>query len=116
MTRLLHALRTFWTRLTTALARAGRRVYLFLLAGTERVRHRWGHDSSFRRTLSTAITAITATAIPHPALSAALGALLNERTTRPAFTRFDPDDPDEDDDYPTGGWPPASRRLWDSLA
>lgn len=113
MTGLRSLLRRLWSRLSRALGSVGRRVFLFLRHGVERVSDRWDEDGGFRRTLSAAITAITATAIPHPAVSAALGALLADRPRRPtSFDRFD----DEDDDYPRSGWPSSPRRLWDTLA
>ena len=113
MTRILHTLHHLWTRLTTSITRTGRRVYLFLRGSLERISDRWDGDHGFRRTLTSAITAITTTAIPNVALAAGIAAFLAEqpaRIRRPAFDRFDYD---EEDDEP---WRPATpSRLWDSL-
>jgi len=113
MMGLLTASRAFWTRLTHGLRAAGRRVFVFLQTGLHRVTHRWREDSLFRRTLTAAVTAITSTAIPHPAVSAAVGALLTERPHR-SRTGYDSFDEDEDD-YPRRDWPTSPNRLWDSL-
>lgn len=112
MTRLLTALRDLWRRLTSAITATARRIYVFLRTGVERVSDRWQDDTGFRRTLAAAITAITATAIPSPALSAAVGAFLADRPHRAPLDRYDGFD--EDDDYGRT-WPPVPRRLWDNL-
>lgn len=110
MTGLRRRLRDLWTRLTLVITGVGRRVYLFLHRSAERVADRWDDDGSFRRTVSAAITAVATTAIPHPAISAAIRALLTDRGRRPtSVNRF------EDDDNAGPGWPPNPRRLWDSL-
>ena len=113
MTSPTHALRDLWTRLTNSITRIGRRVFVFLRSGAARVLERWDSDHAFRRTVASAITAVTTTAIPNAALAAAVGAFLAERptrNTRPVFDRFDYDD---EDDQP---WRPnRSSRLWDTL-
>lgn len=99
-----------------------------------RLREQWQSDSGYRRTLIAALSAITATALPHPAIAAALGATLAQRSTRslhPAFPtrRFDHDledafdhdlDPDpEDDDIQSplvrDPWRPSPSKSWRDL-
>lgn len=71
----------------------------------------------FRRTITTAITALSTTAIPNPTVSAAVSAYLAEhprRPTRAVLERDDDGDEDDpDDDYED--WRPSPKPLWDRL-
>jgi hypothetical protein len=106
-----------FVRAITATATA--RTVEFARSSRSRLTARWHTDSSYRRTLIAAVAAITATLLPHPAVAAAIGALIAERPTR-STARHDPflDEFDEDD-YPPRRAPAdpwaSPRRLWDSL-
>ena len=114
MTRLLEAVRAWWRRGIAAITAGARRLYRAAIHAARRIRRRWTADHSFRRTISTAITALSTTAIPSPTVSAAVSAYLNERPRRlAAFPDHDEDEDDEDEDYP--GWGDRSQRLWDRL-
>ena len=101
-------------------ASTGTRTIAFTRTARERLTSRWHTDGTYRRTLIAALSAITATLLPHPAAAAALGALLAERPVR-STPRRDPflDDFDEDDypprRAPLDPWTPSPRRLWDTL-
>lgn len=132
VTSLLRTLKAIWDWV----ARIGRRVahvgtaaaqvvssrtHTFAINAHGRLVSRWQTDGAYRRTVIAAISAITATLLPHPAAAAAIGALIAERPVRVA-TRRDPflDDYDEDEEYsprrtPLAPWTPGPRRLWDSL-
>jgi len=131
---LLRLVRRAWawvTRLTRRVTRvgvqtarsAGTRTISFVRNAVQRLAVRWHSDSAYRRTLLAALTAVTATLLPHPVAAAAVGALVAERPGRPAYRR-DPflDEDDEDEDYAprratrsADPWAPAPRRLWDDL-
>jgi len=97
-----------WKRITDGLRNYGQRVIAFIRASLRRVRQRWNHDTTFRRTLTVAINAVTVTAFDAPQLATVVEALLTERVRRSHV----PFGYDEDDDYDTY---PRSPRLWDTL-
>ena len=107
--------------MSTGVHTLGTRTIVFLSAAAQRLRHRWQTDTTYRRTLIAALSAITATLLPHPAAAAALGALVAERPSRPSERRNSfLDDYDEDDEYPPrkpplDPWTPSPRRLWDTF-
>ena len=100
------------------LSSAGTRTITLARASRERLIGRWHTDSTYRRTLLAAISAIAATLLPHPATAAALGALVAERPVRPSHRRDPIFEDDDEDDYtprraPLDPWAPSPRRLWD---
>jgi hypothetical protein len=95
MTAVLRALRSCWSWISGLVLssvaalkvhsrNASARTVAAAGAAKERLGRRWHSDTTYRRTLIAALTAITATLLPHPAAAAALGALLVERPTRPS--------------------------------
>jgi hypothetical protein len=110
------ALRRWWRQGLTGLRALARRLRRAGIGAVHRVRDRWRADSIFRRTLSTAITTLTSTAIPSPTVSAAVSAYLADHPARHRLTpSFDDEDPDEDDDELDPHWPTNRNRLWDRL-
>jgi hypothetical protein len=105
---------------TRAARLAGTRTITFTRNARDRLAERWQSDSSYRRTLIAALSAIAATLLPHPAAAAALGALVAERPVRPSHRRDPFFEDDDEDDYPPrraplDPWAPSPRRLWDTL-
>ena len=108
MSALLRSLRRAWAwvsrlvhrvaHLGTQAARlAGTRTIAITRNARERLAERWQSDGSYRRTLIAALSAIAATLLPHPAIAAALAAVVADRPRmgrRPLF------DEDEDQDWP----------------
>ena len=101
-------LKQTWQRITEALKGYGQRVIAVVRASLRRVRQRWNQDTTFRRTLTVAINAVTITAFDAPHLAPVVEALLTERVRRSHI----PFGYDEDDEYDTY---PRSPRLWDTL-
>ena len=101
-------LTNLWTHVSTTLKRVGWQLITLVRTGINRVHNRWQHDSSFRRTVSLAINAITVTALESPAVATAVEAFLADRTRRSTLS-YASDEEDEFDSYP------RSSRLWDSL-
>jgi hypothetical protein len=98
---------------------SGSRTLRFTHDARQRLIQRWQDDSTYRRTLIAALSALAATLLPHPAAAAALGALVAERPTRTTHRR-DPFLDDDEDAYPPrraplDPWAPNPRRLWDTL-
>jgi len=101
-------LTNLWTQIHTTLRRVGWQLITLVRTGINRVHNRWQHDSSFRRTVSLAINAITVTALESPAVATAVEAFLTDRTRRTNLA-YASDEDDEFDSYP------RSPRLWDTL-
>ena len=124
MSRLLDVLKGLWRRITGVWHRIQGVVASTASGGVHRIstavtvavkRHlaAWRHETTYRRTLAAALAAVFATLLPHPAIAAAMGAMIAERPSRrPVW------DDDEDDEPRWGHRQPAwsSRpRLWDTL-
>ena len=71
-------------RVGTWVARLASRAAARYASRLSRLSQRWHADSVYRRTLVAAISAISATVLPHPAAAAAVGALLADRPHRPS--------------------------------
>ena len=123
VTGILGLLRRAWRWLRHCVTRAGASAVHIVRGAGGRLVERWHSDTVYRRTLIAALSALTATLMPHPAAAAAIGALISDRATRPTHRRepFLDDLEDDEDDYPaprphrpTDPWAPR-QRPWDSL-
>ena len=106
---IVNFLRTSWHFVGLTIRRGLHMMHrAYLVISTRHVR-RWAGDSNYRRTVLAAVTVLTATVLPHPALAAALSAAVGEWTP----TRFERhvDFYDDDDQFD-----PHGRQLWDTYA
>lgn len=94
---------------TDLIRRITRRAGAVSRGAASRLIDRWRGDGVYRRTLIAAMSAITATLLPHPAAGAAVGALLSERARPHPVRHLDGFDDDEDDDDPGSTLGPAFR-------
>lgn len=92
MTPLLTQIRLVWARVHAWINRTTHRIISLIRRMVHRLRDRWDTDTTFRRTLTNAFTAITTTALPNTPVAVGVSALLNERHT--TYSTFD------DEDYP----------------
>lgn len=115
MSRLLEVLRRWWRHAAQTIASGVRRLYRAVVHAARRIRNRWSADFTFRRTISTAITALSTTAIPSPTVSAAVSAYLADRPRRLSSSFADREDYEDDDEDGYATWRPSSSRLWDRL-
>ena len=91
------ALRRGLVWVVRGIAGAGHRTVLIIVKASRILWQRWDEDLTFRRTLLASGAAIIATLLPHPAIAAALAAVVADRPRmgrRPLF------DEDEDQDWP----------------
>jgi hypothetical protein len=93
-----------WHLITVTITHGGQILHRMFLTISARHVRRWANESSYRRTLLAALTALAATFMPHPVAAAALGAAVAEWSPR----RIDAYDYDDDDE------PFPRRRLWDT--
>jgi hypothetical protein len=124
MTAILAALRRAFAWVARVARRLTTRTTLTVRAARARLADRWHADSTYRRTIVAALSALSATLLPHPAAAAALGALVADhpsRTHHRSGRELFLEDYDEDDypprrpSRPTDPWAPTPRRLWDTL-
>lgn len=101
--RITCGIRTGVAWVVRGVAGATHRVIVIIARARRLLANRWAEDYAFRRTVLAAQAAVIATLLPHPAVAAALAAVVADRPRmghRPQF------DDDEDD------WPRRESRPW----